>query len=216
MCVCVCVLSCVWLFATPWTIAWKAALSMKFSRQGYWYRVPFSTLGDLLNPRIKPTLLVPPELTGGFFTTGAIWEASNSLTTDFQIYIYRSTSSSGLLISYTQHLDIFTWRFVHISDSTQSLLFVFAHLRNVPRPPNWKKGKKESRRKGRKEGRREKGPKAVRLGKQPANRMASLTRWTWDWVNYMSWLWTGRPGVLRFVGLQRVGYDRATELNWTE
>ena len=53
---------------------------MKFSRQEYWYRVPFSTLGDLLNPGIKPTSLVPPELTGGFFTTGATWEASNSLT----------------------------------------------------------------------------------------------------------------------------------------
>ena len=29
-------------------------------------------------------------------------------------------------------------------------------------------------------------------------------------------LWTGRPGVLRFMGLQRVGHDCATELNWTE
>ena len=31
-----------------------------------------------------------------------------------------------------------------------------------------------------------------------------------------SWWWTGRPGVLRFMGLQRVGHDRATELNWTQ
>ena len=46
--------------------------------------------------------------------------------------------------------------------------------------------------------------------------MASPTRWTWVWVNSGSWWWTGRPGVLRFMGSQRVGHDWATELNWTE
>ena len=46
--------------------------------------------------------------------------------------------------------------------------------------------------------------------------MASQTRWTWVWVNSGSWWWTGRPGVLRFMGSQRVGHDWATELNWTE
>ena len=46
--------------------------------------------------------------------------------------------------------------------------------------------------------------------------MASLTRWTGVWVNSGSWWWTGRPGVLRFMGSQRVGHDWATELNWTE
>ena len=46
--------------------------------------------------------------------------------------------------------------------------------------------------------------------------MASVTRWTWVWVNSRSWWWTGRPGVLRFMGSQRVGHDWATELNWTE
>ena len=45
--------------------------------------------------------------------------------------------------------------------------------------------------------------------------MASLTRWTWAWVNFGSWWWTGRPGVLRFLGSQRVGHDWTTELNWT-
>ena len=46
--------------------------------------------------------------------------------------------------------------------------------------------------------------------------MASLTQWTWVWVDSGSWWWTGRPGVLRFMGSQRVGHDWATELNWTE
>ena len=44
--------------------------------------------------------------------------------------------------------------------------------------------------------------------------MASLTRWTWVWVNSGSWWWTGRPGVLRFAGSQRVRHDWATELSW--
>ena len=46
--------------------------------------------------------------------------------------------------------------------------------------------------------------------------MTLLTWWTWVWVNSGSWWWTGRPGVLRFMRLQRVGHDWATELNWTE
>ena len=45
--------------------------------------------------------------------------------------------------------------------------------------------------------------------------MASLTRWTRVWVNSWSWWWTGRPGVVRFMGSQRVRHDWATELNWT-
>ena len=44
--------------------------------------------------------------------------------------------------------------------------------------------------------------------------MASPTWWTWVWVNSRSWWWTGRPGMLRFMGLQIVGHNWATELNW--
>ena len=46
--------------------------------------------------------------------------------------------------------------------------------------------------------------------------MASPTRWAWVWVNSGSWWWTGRPGMLRFMGSQRVGHDWGTELTWTE
>ena len=47
--------------------------------------------------------------------------------------------------------------------------------------------------------------------------MASPTQCTWIWVNSGSWWWTGRPGVLQNMGLQRVGHDWVTErLNWTE
>ena len=46
--------------------------------------------------------------------------------------------------------------------------------------------------------------------------MASPTQWTWFWVNSRSWWRTVRPGMLQFMGLQRVRHDWATELNWTE
>ena len=46
--------------------------------------------------------------------------------------------------------------------------------------------------------------------------MASPTQWTSVCVDSGSWWWTGRPGVLQFMGSQRVGHDWATELNWTE
>ena len=46
--------------------------------------------------------------------------------------------------------------------------------------------------------------------------MASLTLWTWVWVNSRSWWWTGRHCVLQSMGSQRVRHDWAIELNWTE
>ena len=46
--------------------------------------------------------------------------------------------------------------------------------------------------------------------------MASLTPWTWVSVNSGSWWWTGRPGVVRFMGSQRVRHDWATDLIWSE
>ena len=46
--------------------------------------------------------------------------------------------------------------------------------------------------------------------------MASLSRWTWVWVNSGSWWWTGRPGVLWFMGSQRVGHGWATDLIWSD
>ena len=63
---CVCVLSCVQLLATLWTIAPQAPLSMEFSRQEYWSGVPLPYAGDLLKPGIEP---VSSALAGGFFTT---------------------------------------------------------------------------------------------------------------------------------------------------
>ena len=47
--------------------------------------------------------------------------------------------------------------------------------------------------------------------------IASPTRWTWFWASSGSWWWTGKPGVLQSMGMQRVGHDWETELielNW--
>ena len=63
------------LFVTLWTITHQALLSMGFSRQGYWSGLPCLPLGDLPNPRIKPTFLIPPALADRFSTTGTTWEA---------------------------------------------------------------------------------------------------------------------------------------------
>ena len=46
--------------------------------------------------------------------------------------------------------------------------------------------------------------------------MASPTWWTWVWTSSKSWCWTGKPGVLQSMGLQRVGHNWVTELNRTE
>ena len=46
-------LSCVRLFATPWTVAYQA-LSLGFSRQEYWSGLPFPSLGDLPDTGIEP------------------------------------------------------------------------------------------------------------------------------------------------------------------
>ena len=82
MCVCVCVCVCVCMvfyiyththththvhfFATPWTIACQAPLSMEFSRQEYWSGLSFPSPGDLPDPEME---LASPALASGFFTT---------------------------------------------------------------------------------------------------------------------------------------------------
>ena len=53
----VCAQSCPALSLTPWTVAHQAPLSMGFSRQEYWSRLPFPPPGDLLDPGIQPNLM---------------------------------------------------------------------------------------------------------------------------------------------------------------
>ena len=71
---CVCMLSHVWLFATTWTVACQASLSMGVSTQEYWSGLPCIPLGDL-PPGIEPASLMSSTSAGGFFTTSATWGA---------------------------------------------------------------------------------------------------------------------------------------------
>ena len=66
---CVLSLSGVQLFATPWTAARQAPVSIRFSRQEYWGGWPFPPPRDLPNPGIKPISHVSLALAGRFFTT---------------------------------------------------------------------------------------------------------------------------------------------------
>ena len=56
-------------YATPWTVACQAPLSMGFPRQEYWSVLPFPSPRDLPDPWLKPTPLVAPAWAGRFFTT---------------------------------------------------------------------------------------------------------------------------------------------------
>ena len=78
---CVCVLSRVQLFSTPWTVAHQALLSMGFSRQEHWSGLPCPPPCYLPDPGIKPVSLMPPALAGGFVTTSATWKAFTNAST---------------------------------------------------------------------------------------------------------------------------------------
>ena len=56
--------SCIQLFATPWTLACQAPLSMGFPRQEYWSMLPFPPPGDLPDPGTEP---LSPALAGRLF-----------------------------------------------------------------------------------------------------------------------------------------------------
>ena len=70
-------LSHVQFFATSWTVAHQAPLSMGFSRQEYWSGLPFPPLGHLPKAGIESETPATPALAGGLFTTSATWEARN-------------------------------------------------------------------------------------------------------------------------------------------
>ena len=69
---------CVRIFATLWTVTHQAPLSVGFSRQEYWSVLLCPPSGDLPYPGIKRASLMSPALTGGFFSTSAMWEATDA------------------------------------------------------------------------------------------------------------------------------------------
>ena len=85
------VVSPVWLFATPWTVALWIPLSMGFSKQEYWSCLPFPPPGDLANPGIKPMPPVSPTLADRIF----ISESPGKTT----LYVLRDNKSRNLLVA---------------------------------------------------------------------------------------------------------------------
>ena len=71
----------------PWTVAPQAPLSMGFSRQEYWSRLPCPSLGDLPKAGIKPVSLSSPALAGVFFTTSTTWETPPLITDPINLYL---------------------------------------------------------------------------------------------------------------------------------
>ena len=97
--VCVQLLSCIWLFVTPWTAAQQAPLSMRFPRQGHWSGLPSPSPAGLPDSGITPTLLTSPALASTFFTPSAIWEARlgyNDVTNSHETHTRISSHSSNI------------------------------------------------------------------------------------------------------------------------
>ena len=92
MCVCAGMLSHAQLFVIPWTVTCQAPLSMGFSRQEYWSRLPFPSAEDLPYRGTEPASLASPSLAGRFFTTSATWKtpANQSRTSQFMWHEVKS------------------------------------------------------------------------------------------------------------------------------
>ena len=109
-------LSCfshVQLSAIPWTEAHQVPLSMGFFRQEYWSVLPCPPPEGLLDPGIKSTSLMSPELAGRFFTTSATWEAGIYFSTD--TLQGGTVTCSPLVISQLEkematHSSVLAWR----------------------------------------------------------------------------------------------------------
>ena len=95
----VCVLSCfsrVGLFATLWTVARQAPMSMGFSRQEYWSGLPYHSPEDLPNPGTEPCL-ISLALVGRFFTTSTTWKPRySSLVLPYLALLHFSSQSLSL------------------------------------------------------------------------------------------------------------------------
>ena len=72
----------------------QALLSVGFSRQECWSRLPCPPPGDLFNPGIKPASFMSPALAGAFFTSGATWEALK-----FPVCMWKSISRVWLFVT---------------------------------------------------------------------------------------------------------------------
>ena len=99
-------LSRVQLFATPWTVAYQAPLSMGFSRQEYWSGLPFPSPGDLPDPGIEPMSLMSPALADRFFITSSAWGTLNGDKGEKLVNWHQAQIKTSLLKYLTAYLFI--------------------------------------------------------------------------------------------------------------
>ena len=146
MCMCTHLLSHVWFFATPWTVACQALLSREFSRQEYWSGLPFPPPWGLPNPRIEPTSLASPALAGGFFTTVPLINIAQGISSKpfncymFPEYFYTSSSCWCRVPLYIL-LSVSTWipwRCLKFNIFKSELTLSFHQFQLSPLLPEWR------------------------------------------------------------------------------
>ena len=122
MCPCVLShLSCVWLFATLCDPRSQAPLSMGFSRQEYWSRLPCPPPGDLPEPGIEPVSLTSLGLAGRFSTTSTTWEEPAHCPPNTHIPIVNSERTVSL---HSMHRHHFLLDFTNVVNTWILFLFV--------------------------------------------------------------------------------------------
>ena len=148
VCVCVCTFSPVRLW-DHMDYSPQALLSMEFSRQEYWSRLPFPPPGNLPDPGIKPTSLASPALAGRFFTSSTTWEALKCYNTLPSVWTQDSSVTSFSTrhflkspmprATYIQAIWLFPKYFIHFhrfmtlpgSYSLPKKPFIASHLEKV-------------------------------------------------------------------------------------
>ena len=193
-------LSHVWLFVTPWSAAHQASLSFTIS----WSLLKLTSIESVM-PSNHLTLCYPLLLLPSIFPSIRAFSNESAPHIRWPKYWNFSFSISSshdysALISFRMDSFIHIYIFFGRNDAKAET--------PVPWPPHAKSWLiRKDFDAGRDWGQEEKGT---------SQWMASLTQWTWVSVKSGSWWWTGRPGVLRLMGLQRVGHDWATDLIWSD
>ena len=95
-------LSCVRLFATPWTVTYQAPQSMGFSRQEYWSGLPFPSPGDLPNPGIEPGSLA--------LQTDALPSEPQNLPARQETWVWSLGWEDPLKEGMATHCSVLAWR----------------------------------------------------------------------------------------------------------
>ena len=199
----------------PWTAAHQAPPSMGFSRQEYWSGVPLlspmTNLDSILksrditlptNVRLVKAMVFPVVIYG--WESWTIKKAEHQRIDAFELFCWRRLlrvpwtarrSNQWILKEISPEC---SWKDWCWSCNSNTLGTWWEELSHWKRPWCWK---------------------GLKAGGDRGDRvwdgwMASPTQWTWVWVNSGSWWWIRRPGVLLSMGLQRVGHDWVTEVNW--